>query len=120
MDEKRYYTSKEAVEYLESWGLHPEPTSLVRKLTKYGKGIKRNRNVLFTMEEIDEYLYAEKDLYTIEEVAAALNISVAFVSRLNNEGMQREMHYGKYYYDIDTVCAFLEHHRKNNWKRNKQ
>lgn len=113
------YTSSEAVEYFASWGVVIDAHSLVKFFTRFKIGTKVNDRKIYTEEELDEYLSVRKDLYTIEEVADALNVSTAYIFRMVQAGMPREKHYGKHYYDIDTVFLFIQQHRQTRWKRNK-
>lgn len=118
--EQKLYNTTEVVEYLETWGLYFSTRKIIKTFDRAGMGVRINNRPHFTMEEIDELILVNKDLFTIEELNSIFGISKPMTDRLVHEGMQREFHFGKYYYDIDVVMKFYEHHRQNRWKRNKQ
>ena len=103
----------EALIYLAQRGVFMGVDNLV-KLTRQGLGTNISRGCYeYKEEQLDRYIHAVKHLYNQTQIFEKVGVCRETIRRWTNKGMPVETVFGRRYYDIDKVTAWMVQNNKN-------
>lgn len=111
----KVYNTKEALSYLESWGIKFTVSFLYKAAAKGRFGSKLGNLVLFREDELDDIISQYKERVWLNDLKSIINYSQNGILNLMAAGMPYTRFWWRYSFDIIEVLQWLKKHRPDRY-----
>lgn len=111
----KIYNTKEALSYLESWGVKFTGSFLYKAAAKGRFGSKLGNLVLFREDELDDVVNQYKERVWLNDLKPIIKYSTTSIINLMKDGMPYTRFWGRYSFDLIEVLQWLKKHRPERY-----